>query len=283
MIIYKTTNLVNGKIYIGQDSNDNPKYLGSGKILTLAIKKYGNNNFKKEILERCISKEQLNNMEIYWIHKLDSMNLNVGYNISNGGQGGNLGMVVNKKISDAVSKLYKDPAYICNSNEYKQRLSNSLKGRFVSEETRIKISNAQKGAKGYWYGKVNTSHSILMKLKYKSGELTPWNKGIQYDIIYKKRLSDAHKGQVPWNKNKTNIYSDETKKKMSAAKQGRSRPDISEKLKQYYTSNISSKCKSIIDTRSGKIYLKVKDLRSDLEITEYTYKKLLSLNILIWN
>jgi group I intron endonuclease len=283
MIIYKTTNLVNGKIYIGQDSNDNPKYLGSGKILALAIKKYGTDNFKKEILERCISKEQLNVMEIYWIHKLDSMNSNVGYNISIGGHGGNLGPLVNKKISDSVSKLYTDPAYICNSKEFKQRLSDSQKGRVVSEDTRIKISNAQKGDKGHWYGKANTEHSILMKSKYKSGELTPWNKGIEYDIIYKKRLSDAHKGQVPWNKNKTNIYSDETKKKMSAAKKGIPRPGISEKLKQYYASNISSKCKSIIDTRSGKIYLKVKDLRADLEITEYTYKKLLSLNILIWN
>lgn len=33
MIIYKTTNIINGKIYIGQDSNNNPKYIGSGKIL----------------------------------------------------------------------------------------------------------------------------------------------------------------------------------------------------------------------------------------------------------
>lgn len=37
MVIYKTTNLINGKVYIGKDSNDDPKYLGSGKILKLAI------------------------------------------------------------------------------------------------------------------------------------------------------------------------------------------------------------------------------------------------------
>ena len=41
MIIYKTTNLVNGKIYIGQDSNNNPNYYGSGTLLHKAIKKYG--------------------------------------------------------------------------------------------------------------------------------------------------------------------------------------------------------------------------------------------------
>ena len=39
MIIYKTTNLITGKIYIGQDSKNNPKYLGSGKYLNLSIKK----------------------------------------------------------------------------------------------------------------------------------------------------------------------------------------------------------------------------------------------------
>ena len=52
MIIYKTTNLVNGKIYIGKDKNNNPSYLGSGKILKLAIKKYGKENFTKETIEK---------------------------------------------------------------------------------------------------------------------------------------------------------------------------------------------------------------------------------------
>ena len=41
MIIYKTTNLINKKIYVGKDKKENPNYFGSGKILSLAIKKYG--------------------------------------------------------------------------------------------------------------------------------------------------------------------------------------------------------------------------------------------------
>ena len=44
MVIYKTTNMINGKIYIGQDIKNNPKYLGSGKILKLSIRKYGRFN-----------------------------------------------------------------------------------------------------------------------------------------------------------------------------------------------------------------------------------------------
>lgn len=47
MIIYKTTNLINGKIYIGFDSHNNPEYFGSGKLIKMALKKYGTSNFKK--------------------------------------------------------------------------------------------------------------------------------------------------------------------------------------------------------------------------------------------
>jgi len=50
MIIYKSTNLVNGKFYVGQDSKNYPDYYGSGLILKIAIDKYGKDNFKKEIL-----------------------------------------------------------------------------------------------------------------------------------------------------------------------------------------------------------------------------------------
>ena len=53
MVIYKTTNLLNGKIYIGKDKRNDRKYLGSGKILRQAVSKYGLRNFSKEILEEC--------------------------------------------------------------------------------------------------------------------------------------------------------------------------------------------------------------------------------------
>lgn len=86
MVIYKTTNLLNGKFYVGKDEKNNPNYLGSGKILKLAIKKNGLEHFKKEILEYCVSSEELNEKEIYWINKLSATTL--GYNITEGGTGG---------------------------------------------------------------------------------------------------------------------------------------------------------------------------------------------------
>ena len=51
MVVYLVTNKVNGKKYIGKDKNNNPKYIGSGADLKIAIKEYGKHNFKKEIID----------------------------------------------------------------------------------------------------------------------------------------------------------------------------------------------------------------------------------------
>ena len=49
--VYKTTNKVNGRFYIGVHSTSSKlNYIGSGKLLGLAVKKYGKSNFKKEVL-----------------------------------------------------------------------------------------------------------------------------------------------------------------------------------------------------------------------------------------
>lgn len=65
MVVYKTTNLINGKIYVGKDESMKPHYIGSGYILKKAIKKYGKENFKKDILESCSSREELGEKERY--------------------------------------------------------------------------------------------------------------------------------------------------------------------------------------------------------------------------
>jgi len=88
MVIYKTTNLQTGKIYIGKDKYNNPKYLGSGVKLKDAIKSYGRDKFSKIILEHCSSYEDLNIRESYWIQFYNSTNPEIGYNISTGGDGG---------------------------------------------------------------------------------------------------------------------------------------------------------------------------------------------------
>ena len=89
MIVYKTTNTVTGKIYVGKDTKNDPTYFGSGTYLKNSIKKYRIENFKKETLETCVSNEELCKREIFWIKELDTINPEVGYNILPGGEGWN--------------------------------------------------------------------------------------------------------------------------------------------------------------------------------------------------
>ena len=86
MVIYKITNTINGKFYIGQDFYDNPKYFGSGKLIIMAIKKYGIENFTKEILEYCVDEKHLDEREIFWIKELNATNRKIAYNICEGGR-----------------------------------------------------------------------------------------------------------------------------------------------------------------------------------------------------
>lgn len=134
--IYKTTNLVNGKIYIGQHRY-NPKtdknYLGTGVILLQAISKYGKNNFKKEIIEECYSNEELNQKEVYYIKSFDSTNPKIGYNIELGGNAGPVSEKTRKKISQThflLNKTRDHSIFIANlSKEAKTQISIKAKGR----------------------------------------------------------------------------------------------------------------------------------------------------------
>jgi group I intron endonuclease len=100
--IYKTTNLVNGKFYIGKHSPKkgvvDMEYLGSGKLLWNAINKYGKENFVQEIIEFTNSEEENCEREIYWIEKLDARNRQIAYNIAKGGKQRPFSSETNKKL-----------------------------------------------------------------------------------------------------------------------------------------------------------------------------------------
>jgi len=142
-VIYCTTNLINGKIYIGKSVYDDPKYIGSGNLIKSAIKKYGKENFKKDILCTCFSEEELNTSEKHFIKVMNSQI--IGYNILEGGTG--------------IVKGYKF------SEERNLKMGRSLKGRVFSDETRklqskIRIENElAKGENNGMYGKHHTEES----------------------------------------------------------------------------------------------------------------------------
>jgi len=90
MIIYITTNLINGKKYIGKDENNVKSYIGSGLEISSAIRKYGKENFIKEVLAECETSEELNELEIYYIDYYNAQKSELFYNIAPGGTGGRI-------------------------------------------------------------------------------------------------------------------------------------------------------------------------------------------------
>lgn len=134
--IYKTTNLINGKIYIGKHkaSEFNPNYKGSGTAyLSNAFKKYGWENFKVEFLIPCFSLEELNTEERFLIEWFNSRDRSIGYNRAEGGDGGVLSGEDNpfygKHHSDAAKQMIREAQTKCwNSEDYRAKMHNSRLG-----------------------------------------------------------------------------------------------------------------------------------------------------------
>ena len=84
-IVYVTTNLLNGKKYVGVHSTVriDDGYLGSGLLIRRAIAKYGKENFRREILQICENREESLEREKFWIAELNTKN--AGYNLTEGG------------------------------------------------------------------------------------------------------------------------------------------------------------------------------------------------------
>ena len=132
MVIYLTTNMVNGKQYLGKDSKNDPNYLGSGTILKLAIEKYGKEHFKKQVIEECHTLTHLSEREEYWLNYYDAGNNPNFYNMHNHSAGAPSG-VNNKLFGTSLSK------------ERRSKISKGLMGRVQSEETRRKIKESNIG------------------------------------------------------------------------------------------------------------------------------------------
>ena len=215
--IYKTTNLINDKIYIGQKKSEtflHEEYLGSGKRLKSAITHYGKENFKVELLEECDSKQELDEKEIFYIKQYDSQNLEIGYNLTKGGDGVVGVPAWNKGITKEQDNR------LAKSKETKQKHSKALKKAYAegrrtnnwTPEARQKISESNKRrdlssftTKGRsWY--TNGENNVFIKpdeiekyesLGYYKGRKTnvvPWNKGLTKETDERlKKVSDDKK------------------------------------------------------------------------------------------
>lgn len=181
--IYLTTNLVNGKQYIGKHKSEafDENYKGSGILIRKAIDKYGIDNFSCEVLCECFSDEKLNEKEIYYIKLYDAVNNENFYNIASGGQGGDLNS----------GRVF--------SEEHNRKISIANTGRARSDERRKEQSELMIGNNYYTFvnpenRKWSDERTQLMSEKF-SGEGNPmygktaWNKGVPMTKEAKEQLS----------------------------------------------------------------------------------------------
>lgn len=208
--IYKTTNLTNGKIYIGKHSTDNldDGYLGSGKYLKQSIKKYGKNNFISEVIEFADSELRLKELEKYYISLYNSTDINVGYNIVIGSSGVSTHkMSSRQKTSNTMKGRVKTDLHLQHISEaltgrkLPDYVVQKLRGKKRSEEFRKKISIINKGRKHTEETRIRISKS---------------NKGKKLSLETRHKMSKSHTGKV--SNRKGVILSEETKQKMSIAR-----------------------------------------------------------------
>ena len=148
--IYITTNLINGKQYIGQKKSSEflgNKYLGSGKILKCAIAKYGESNFSTELICECKSKQELDEKEEHYIEKYNAQKDEHFYNIRRGGDRGPGGPMFQghkhtKETKERMSKQRKGKNNANYGNHWHQ-----------SDELKHKHSLLSSGENNGMYGK----------------------------------------------------------------------------------------------------------------------------------
>jgi hypothetical protein len=183
--VYETTNLINGKKYIGKHSTTNidDGYLGSGKILLEDIKMYGRKNFGRKILIIVGSEEESYRYENKLItnHIIQSKKY---YNLTVGGQGFN---------SDDLKKKWKDP-------EFKKKMSKanskSIKRTWENDEYRkIKTVQSKNQMEKQWKNPEFVDMQSKRMSKMNKGENNPNAKFTNENIIdIKKRLQRGEKG-----------------------------------------------------------------------------------------
>ena len=163
--LYITTNLIDGKKYVGVHKYNKNKldesYKGSGKYLKRAIDKYGWDNFKTEIIEWFDTKEEMFEAEYNYIKDNNCISSNEYYNIHEGGHGGvsyiNLpkeeyDMVI-EKISKSKGNRPRTPKELKQLDD----LHKSMVGRHHSEESKQKSRQSNLGQKRSETAKLNMS------------------------------------------------------------------------------------------------------------------------------
>lgn len=196
-LLYRTENLVNGKIYVGvhklADTSTSRRYLGSGYALKSAIKLYGRENFIRTSLAEFSCADDAYAAEAEIVNE-EFVNRSDTYNMKNGGIGG---------------------TGYSHTNEAKEKIRTATKGntnmlgKIHSEETKARMSVSAMGSQN----SLGSTRSPEARAK-----ISVANKGRVRSEETRKKIGDASRG----NKYSVGrVLSDETKSKMSAKAKGR--------------------------------------------------------------
>lgn len=151
--IYKVTNNINGKIYLGKHQTKNPNdgYYGSGKGIKNAICEYGKENFTKEVLFIFDNEQDMNDKERELIDE-KFVSRKDTYNMGVGGEGG--AHFKGKTHTEETRKIIKQKRALQKSrklsDEHRRKISEAMrgnsntKGKTLSEEHKRKISKGVK-------------------------------------------------------------------------------------------------------------------------------------------
>lgn len=178
MLIYKVTYLPTGHVYVGQTKRSLTErwdqHIRKAKSIDISdanrfqrvLKSNPIESFEVEILETCGSDHDLNEAEKRWIAFFESKDPSKGFNLTSGGQRGDLTSEARKKISTKLRGKTK-------SDVQRQKLSeigktktgekNSFFGKHHTVETIKRISESMQGEKGPCYGRTKEKHPMFGK------------------------------------------------------------------------------------------------------------------------
>ena len=162
-IVYKTTNLINGRYYIGKHktTNLNDSYLGSGTVIKEAIRHYGIANFSREIL--AVFENEADAFSFEALLVTDSVVSDpLSYNLSTGGSGGRTHHDASRQRMSEHGKGFVpwNKGKSVWSDEERARIGKQSTGRTQSEETKRKRAAANTGKKRTAETKARTSAKL---------------------------------------------------------------------------------------------------------------------------
>ena len=251
--IYKITNTVNGKAYIGKSINEPEKGrikdhlggYGGSPYLAKAVKKYGKSVFEYKILEKNVIPELLTSIEMSYISAFNTLKPN-GYNLMHYHEG------VIRHSEETRRKIAENQIGRKHSYETRRKMSKSRKGRKLSEEHSRKISEGKR-KQGYKHSpetrrKIGIKHIGRKLSEEHRRKISQSNTGRKFSEQTKRKIAEANTGRK---------HTPEVRAKMSAAQKANpSRPMLGKKHTPESKAKMSAARKGKPSHMKGKSHTK---------------------------